>query len=103
MNHVQYDKPKPFKSKIVKTFELIDAQINSNLKGYTHCVHLRCTQWIQRRIKASPRSKIEKAFELIDAQINSKLGATPIGCTWIQRWSKVALKSLEKSKGTILP
>jgi hypothetical protein len=59
-----------------------------------------CTQWIQRQNKATLKSKIVKTFELIDAQINSKLG----GYTqWIQIWNRAAFKSLEKSKGTILP
>jgi hypothetical protein len=55
-NHIQYGKVKPLKSKIVKTFKLIDAQINSKLKGYTHCVHLQCTQWIQRQNKVALKS-----------------------------------------------
>jgi hypothetical protein len=67
MNLAQYGKLEPFKSKIVKTFELIDAQINSKLRG------LQCTQWIQRQIKSALKSKIVKTFELIDARINSKL------------------------------
>jgi hypothetical protein len=34
-NHIQDGKLKPFKSKTMSTFELIDAQISSKLGGYT--------------------------------------------------------------------
>jgi hypothetical protein len=64
MNQVQYNNLEPFKSKTVKTFELIDAQMNSKLEGNTHWVHLWCTQQVQRSNKATLKS-IKKSNSMI--------------------------------------
>jgi hypothetical protein len=53
----------------MKTFEMIDTQINSKL-GATP----RRTQWIQGQSRRWTQKRIMNTFELIDTQINSKLG-----------------------------
>jgi hypothetical protein len=35
---------------------LIVSQVNLKLRGYTHLVHLRCTQWMQKQNKAALKS-----------------------------------------------
>jgi hypothetical protein len=65
-----------FKSIKMKTFEWITSKIHSKLGGYTHWVHLRCTQQIHNTLKTNTdfKSKKMKTFEWITSKIHSKLG-----------------------------
>jgi hypothetical protein len=90
----------------VKTFELINTQINSNLGGYIHWVHGAPNG--HKGPKRTLNSKADmKTFELINTQINSKLGATPIGCTCgapngYNNKSKQPSRSSEEAKDFVL-
>jgi hypothetical protein len=65
-----------FKSIKMKTFEWIASKIHSKLGGYTHGMHLRCTQQIHNTLKpnADFKSIKIKTFEWITSKIHSKLG-----------------------------
>jgi hypothetical protein len=60
----------------MKTFEWITSKIHSKLGGYTHWVHLRCTQQIHNILKpnADFKSIKMKTFEWITSKFHSKLG-----------------------------
>jgi hypothetical protein len=59
----------------MKTFEWITSKIHSKLGGYTHWVHLRCTQHIYNTLKlnADLKNIKMKTFEWITSKIHSKL------------------------------
>jgi hypothetical protein len=65
----------------MKTFEWITSKIHSKLGGYTHWVHLWCTQQIHNALRpnADFKSKRMKTFEWMTSKIHSKLGGYPMG------------------------
>ena len=77
----------------MKTFELIDAQIDSKLEGYIHWVHR-----IQRQGKAKLKSRLWRPLSWLMLKSIQSSGATPIGCmdTNIEQ---SCLQKLRKVKG----
>jgi hypothetical protein len=82
----------------MKTFEWITYKIHSKLGGYTHWVHLRCTQQIHDALKPIVDSKNinMKTFEWITSKSTQSSGATPNRGTMDQ----VKLPTLKQRPGT---